>query len=441
MPKVKLTKRAIDAAEHDGRGNQTFYRDTELPGLMLRVTRGGAKSFVIEYRKGGRQRRMTLGKYGKLTIEKARKRAQSEFGAVADGDDPAERKRLEREGDTLADVAAGYLEDLKRRAETGSRRLSGWEGAKGLWDRHVPASLKRLKVADVTAADVERVHASLADKPATADHVKTVLHAVLKRAVKRRLIDSNPAASVERYKPSPKRRRPVTLEELGALGQVLDDVEAGRKVEVVDEDGEKKTYDVDAAAALTLRLLVLTGMRRSELLGHHAKARRGPREGLRWSDVDLEGATYELVAHGGGSGAKGGEPRTLPLGAATVELLRGVRPDDVDPEAPVVPSPRDASKPYNGLNKARRRIYAAAGIEGKDAHSLRHTFESIAFDVDPGRAGALTGRALTRDAILNQYIHVDLPKLRAVADIVADRIARALAGELLADVVPIERAR
>lgn len=194
------------------------------------------------------------------------------------------------------------------------------------------------------------------------------------------------------------------------------------------------------APALALRLLTLTGMRKSELLGHHVKARRGPREGLRWADVDLDKGTYTLAAHGGGSGGKGGAVRTLPLGVATVKLLASVRPDDAEPEAPVVASPVDVSAPYQALNAARTKIYRAAGIEGADAHCLRHTFESIAFSIAPGLAGALTGRALTRDATLNAYLHVDTAALRDVADQVAGRIAQAMAGEL-ADIVPIERGR
>lgn len=150
--------------------------------------------------------------------------------------------------------------------------------------------------------------------------------------------------------------------------------------------------------------------------------------------------TYELAAHGGGSGGKGGAPRTLPLGAATVELLCSVRPDDADLEAPVVPSPRNPAQCYNGLNKARRRIYQAAGLEGVDAHSLRHSFESIAFSIAPAFAGALTGRAFTRDQTLNSYLHVDEKELRDIADKVAGRIAQAMSGEL-ADVVAIEARR
>ena len=103
-----------------------------------------------------------------------------------------------------------------------------------------------------------------------------------------------------------------------------------------------------------------------------------------------------------------------------------------------MPSPRDPLHPFVGLDQPRRQIYRAAGIENADTHCLRHTFESVAFSIAPGLAGALTGRALTRDATLNAYIHIESVALREVADKVAGRIAQAMAGEL-ADVVPFER--
>ena len=96
--------------------------------------------------------------------------------------------------------------------------------------------------------------------------------------------------------------------------------------------------------------------------------------------------------------------------------------------------------PYNGLNKARRRIYQAAGIEGADAHCLRHTFETIAFVAASPFGPALTGRALTKDPTQNEYLHPDDVQLREAADKVARRLAQAMGGEL-ADVVPIEARR
>lgn len=433
--RVRLTKAVIDRAVHAGASNQTFYRDTELLGFALRVTDKGSKSYVIEYTFSGRSRRLTLGLHGRLTVDQARKLAQKEFGRLAAGEDPADRRRRKREGETLADVAERYLSDLKARAEAGARRgrLSGWDAAQALWRLHVPAVMKRRKVGDVATSDIHKLHAKLgrAGKPATADHLRTVLHSVFELAITEGLLVANPVGPVKRFNKPPKRRRALTLDELASMGKVLDGVE---------RTGELGGRSMDKAAVLALRLLAMTGMRKSELLGHHTKARRGPREGLRWSDVDLDAGTYELASHGGGSGGKGGAPRTLPLGAATVELLRSVRPEDVDEELPVVPSARRPKDCFQGVSPARERVYQAAGIEDADTHCLRHSFESIAYGLGPAYAGCLTGRAVVQGS-LAAYVHIDADVLHELADKVAGRIDDAMRGKLGGEVVAIESRR
>src|SRR5687768_3836023 len=83
----RLTKRSIDAVPHP-MISQVFVRDSELRGFALRVT-SGSKSFVLEKQIHGRVRRMTLGQYGPLTVEQARKMALEKLAAIAGGLDPA----------------------------------------------------------------------------------------------------------------------------------------------------------------------------------------------------------------------------------------------------------------------------------------------------------------------------------------------------------------
>ena len=156
MPRIKLTKAEVDRAKHTGAGNQTIYKDTKLEGFGLRVSSGGVKSYVVEYRKGGRKRRVTLGRHGPLTPDQARKLALRELGAVAFGEDPAERKRQEREGDTLANVAERYLDDLKNRAEAGAKhgRLSGWESAAPLPDTKAGVGLVLIADDPISAIEI-----------------------------------------------------------------------------------------------------------------------------------------------------------------------------------------------------------------------------------------------------------------------------------------------
>src|SRR3990167_6608108 len=111
---VKLNKSFVDDANlPDGR-DQIFYRDKEIRGFALRVTSSGTKSFVVEKMIGNKIRRITLGKYGALTTEDARKQAQALIGDISKGKDPvAEKKATKLRSITLREVFNDYLRTRK----------------------------------------------------------------------------------------------------------------------------------------------------------------------------------------------------------------------------------------------------------------------------------------------------------------------------------------
>ena len=89
---LRLIKSVIDRLEPIPGKDQTFFRDETLKGFALRITCSGVKSFIVETRINGKVKRVTLGKYGNITAEEARKQAKSLLGSVARGDDPIAEK-------------------------------------------------------------------------------------------------------------------------------------------------------------------------------------------------------------------------------------------------------------------------------------------------------------------------------------------------------------
>src|SRR6478752_4603686 len=86
---TKITKRIVDAVRPSGK--EVFLWDDETPGFGLRVKLTGAKSFIIQYRNAqGRSRRLTLGRYGVLTVDEARRKARLSLASVLAGEDPAQ---------------------------------------------------------------------------------------------------------------------------------------------------------------------------------------------------------------------------------------------------------------------------------------------------------------------------------------------------------------
>lgn len=87
------------------------YRDSKSPGLELRVTAAGAKTFsVFKRTKDGHPERITLGRFPAVSVEQARKMAGRVFTAIAEGVSPAALKRAHKEEMTFGQLFAQYME-------------------------------------------------------------------------------------------------------------------------------------------------------------------------------------------------------------------------------------------------------------------------------------------------------------------------------------------
>ena len=111
---VLLTKRVVDASVP--RNDRYYVWDSLLPGFGLRVEKSGAKTFIVRYRAegGGRtaaQRLVTVGRFGPLTPEQARKQAKTILGSVANGEDPADERRAKRAEMRMSGLIELYEEE------------------------------------------------------------------------------------------------------------------------------------------------------------------------------------------------------------------------------------------------------------------------------------------------------------------------------------------
>jgi integrase len=407
---ARLTKRTVDATEVPASG-ETFLWDDDLRGFGLRVYASGRRIFVVQYRlrggRGGRTRRIVLGEYGKMTPEEARKRAAKLLAAVDDGRDPAAERDEAQSVLTVSDLATIYLEEGP--AAKPNKRLSSWATDRSNIERHVKPLLGRKLAKALTQAEVAKFQADVAAGKSKAD-VRTgfrgraiveggrgtaarslaVLGAMLQFAFERKLIPSNPAKGVRLLKGQPKERF-LSEAEVSRLGDTLTTMQAEHRL--------------SANAADAVRLLLLTGCRKSEITA------------LRWDWVDFERGCLRLPTSKTGA-------KVVALAAAALELLAGLR--ERDPAGGwVLPAARGVG-PYTGLQRDWERIRNRAGLPGVRLHDLRHSFASFA--VADGHTLFMVGKVLghKQARTTEVYAHLADDPLRAVADRTAARIAAAM---------------
>jgi len=120
MPILPLTARTVAGLRAPDDQARIEYFDAETPGLCLRITSDGVKTWALIYRHHGRKRRLTLGRFPDLGLADARGKAVRARGRILGGADPAAEKHDERAtyGDTV-DITRREIRDLvEQKAKT-----------------------------------------------------------------------------------------------------------------------------------------------------------------------------------------------------------------------------------------------------------------------------------------------------------------------------------
>jgi len=399
---VKVTKSSVERLAPSPEGAYLVW-DEALPGFGVRVTPAGVRSYIAQYRNGrGQSRRMTLGRHGPLAPDAARREARQVLAAAAAGRDPLEERReARRRGMTLRALVERY-----EREALPKNRPSTAESYRGLLSRHILPALGRRPVADITRADVARLHHTMRRTPGSANRALAVLSRLFNLAERwgLRADGTNPCRHVERY-PESSRERFLSSAELARLGDAL----RAMAREPLEHGFQSEASARSAVAAV--RLLVLTGARRSEILN------------LRWPDVDTERALLWIREHKSGRGAK-----AIPLNAGAREVLAALpRRSEW-----VLPTGR-GDRPVS-LSKPWARIREVAKLEGVRLHDLRHSFAAVG--AGAGTSLYVVGKLLGHKTptMTGRYAHLADDPLREAADGIAARIAAALEGRPEADI-------
>ena len=414
MATGRITKRSVDAQEPGDRDKLLW--DSEILGFGLKVTPTGTRTYLTQYRIGGRKgrtRRVTIGQHGRpwtdprtgetksLTPDVARKEAKRLLGLVTAGEDPAEDRARARQALTVAELCDLYLLEgvAKKKAGTiakDKRRI----------ELHVKPLIGGRRARDITQDDVEGFMNTVAKRFGKGAASRTVgmLGGIFTFAVKKKkatLCAKNPVRGVERFADR-KLERFLAPAELARLGETLADAERN---------------GVNPYAVAAIRMLVFTGCRKAEILT------------LRWDEIDWEHGYLRLADSKTGA-------KTVALGAPAVELLHGLPRVDDNPY--VFPGTKERAH-LVGLQKIWHQLRNRAELPDVRLHDLRHSFASV------GAAGGdsllIIGKLLGHKnaASTQRYAHLGDDPLRSAANRISTQIAAAMSGEREAEVVELKK--
>jgi integrase len=397
-------------------GAVTFWdSDPKARGFGVRVYAGGSKSFFINYRLDGRERRLTIGAYPRWSVAAARERAKELRIEIDRGHDPAGQKRARREAPTIQDLIDRHVRDHLPRKTVADVRIEDEKKMLAEIGKHLG---KHTKVADIHGGDIADMHRKISEsigrsgpRRVRANRILAICSKLFSLALVplpgenvpwRDAVQGNPCKGIERNHEEA-RERYFNKAELNRIADAL------------------ATYP--SAAADCVRLIMLTGCRPGEAMQ------------AQWSEFDKKpGYWTKPSAH-----TKQRKTHEVPLNPPAIELIDRLRAK----RKGALVFPGDiAGEPLKTLFHVWQHVKKQARLkkddQGRDAraYDLRHTFASV------GAGGGLSlpiiGRLLghTQARTTQRYAHLADDPLREATDKIGDAITGA--GKPGAPVVPIK---
>ncbi len=319
---MKLTKTAIEKAETLDH-KELVLNDQDVKGFGVRISPAGRRVFFYRYRvggRGGKQRRVNLGRFGDLTIEEARKAAKQYAGQVACGEDPvgiekkktqvAQEEQSRKESLRIGEVLELYLE---KHLKPNVRR---WQDSYSVIRLHGVKPLRNKPIDEITRADIARLTDANSHRPATALKTYRNLSAMLNWAMRRGLIDLSPMIGTKAPRAPAARDRVLSDNEVRLFWNSMP--LAGKDF------------------APIFKTLLLTGQRRSEVAG------------MAWSELDLEKGVWTIPAER----SKNKQPHDVNLSPPVLEII------ETQPRLGRYVFGGAKPNPPSGISRAKRRVDA-----------------------------------------------------------------------------------
>ena len=326
--KLKISKTAIDRELKRALSSskRLFIFDTNLTGFGCRITERGVASYFVEFRHGGRKRRKTIGRHGPFTPDQARKAAQSLLGEVASGKDVAEQSVKNK---SFGDIVQAYLAQK-------SKSTKYWRDTEGFIHNNTKPLLSR-HINSITRAELARLIDSITSRShSVGRNTFSAIRPIFKWAFERGYIDINPIEGLSSPSVIPARERVLDNDELKAIWHAA----------------EKEPFPF----GIIIKLLILTGQRRSEVTG------------MKWSEI--EGDIWTIPGSSmneEGRVTKNRKEHFVHLHPLVLELL-----EDVPKTHDLIFTTTGKTAP-SGLSKVKKRLDENSSVTNWRYHDLRRT--------------------------------------------------------------------
>jgi integrase len=396
---AKITKTFVDKVAPPASGYAVHWDDS-VKGYGLRVSEQGKRVFIVMGRVAGKSIQFTLGPYGTLTEDAARKRAQKVLQDMREGIDPRAVVKADAAMKvSLQDVLESYVgRPGKLKASTAAE-----------YRRHVEKTFAKwaaLPIASITRDMVKERHAALTKggldgkkaAPASANAAFVTLRILIRFAMDeyrqadgKALISDNPVDALKHHwaKLGTRTERYIDKRKVGEVWNKLHDMR-----------GAVQGYEALASVDLTIFAL-LTGARRDEMAT------------LTWDRVHIDDHNpADSLWHL--DDRKRGDPIWLPLSSQAMALLKSrprLKLEDGTESPFVFPSWGKTGR----IMDARAPMVAIGEIAGKhlSLHDLRRTFTNIAMReclIEKFRTDLLTGHKPASDDVTSRS-YLDLARL------------------------------
>ncbi len=331
---MRLTEQAIRKLPEPEKGNRIFY-DDRVRGLGIRVTAASARSFILNFRINGRERRLTIGSWPEWSTTAARERAKELRQEIDRGVDPlAEKQQLH------TDLSFGELVEEYLRVEASKQKRSK-EYARMLKRDALP-KWRNLRAADIRRRDVIALVEKKADgAPIAANRLLELIGRVYNFGIRCEIVETNPCRLVRKPGVERSKDRFLSRGEIRNLWEAL--------------DGSWFTTQT----AASLRLILATAQRPGEVVS------------MRWVDLDLDSGWWTIPSER----AKNMLSHRVPICQTAREILQSLPPigEWVFPST----TDKDDHMDRNGLAvalwRARKRKTDPLTVMGFSPHDLRRT--------------------------------------------------------------------